>query len=417
MRRHQTPRVQGRKRPFYVGIDIGKTVHHAYVLDAEGTPCVPKVLAFPNTRAGYEQLYTLLAEATDRASPAEVTVGCEATGPYWLSLYEALSAQGYHVLVLNPLYVKARRGTTLRGTKTDPVDARLIAEILRREHVPVSHIPEASVQGLRELTRLRADLVAQIGDVKRRIISILDRTFPEFATCFNDVCGLTARTLLETWTLPDQLAAVPTARLAAVLARLSHGHFGAEKARAVKAAAEQSIGVRRAADASAFELQLLLRQIRDLERLVTDLDQEIGQRYSSVDRYLRTIPGVGAATAPAIYAEIGDIRRFTDSDQLVALVGVDPQLHESGQTAGQAKMSKRGSPYLRRAVWHAALTACRLDPMLQAIYDRQRQRGKHHLVALSHVANKLTRGIYAVLKGQRPYHPHYHSPPVPTGSH
>jgi transposase len=407
MPRRQTRPVQERKPPFYVGIDIGKAMHHAYVVDAEGTPCIPKVLAFANTRAGYTQLFTTLTEATAQAAPTEVTVGCEATGPYWLSLYEALVAQGYRVLVLNPFYVKARRGTTLRGTKTDPVDARLITEILQREHVPISHVPEATVQGLRELTRLRADLVAQIGDVKRRIISILDRTFPEFATYFNDVCGQAARTVLETWTLPEELAAVPTTRLAALLARLSHGHFGPEKARAVKEAAQQSIGVRRAADALAFELRLLLRQIRDLEHLVVELDREINQRYTGLAPYLRTIPGVGQTTAPAILAEIGDIRRFTDSDQLVALVGVDPQLHESGQTAGQAKMSKRGSPYLRRAVWHSALTACRLDPMFQAIYDRQRQRGKHHLVALSHVANKLTRVIYAVLKGQRPYAPHY----------
>ncbi len=293
MRRHHTPPVQGRKPPCYVGIDIGKPVHHADGLEADGTPCVPKVLALPHTRAGDEQLYAQLAEATDRESPAEVSVGCEATGPDWLSLYEALIAQGYHVLVLNPLDVKARRGTTLRGTKTDPVDARLMAEILRREPVPVAHIPEASVQGWRELTRLRAALVTQIGDVKRRISSSLERTFPALATCFHDVCGLTARTLVDTWTLPDPRAAVPTARLAAVLARLSHGHLGAEKARAVKAAAQPSIGGRRAADALAFERQLRLRQSRDLERLVIDLDQEIGRRYSRVDRYLRTIPGGG----------------------------------------------------------------------------------------------------------------------------
>lgn len=375
MRRCQPQAVQGHKPPFYMGIDIGKTLHHAYVVDAEGTPCVPKVVAFANTREGYTRLHALLAEATGQAAPAEVTIACEATGPYWLSLYEALTAQGYQVLVLNPLYVKARRGITLRGTKTDPVDARLIAEILQREHVPSSHVPAADVQGLRDLTRLRADLVAQIGDVKRRIISVLDRTFPEFATCFTDVCGQAARTLLETWTLPEELAAVPTARLAAVLTRLSHGHFGSEKARAVKEAAEQSIGVKRGADALAFELRLLLRQTRELEHLVAELDGEINRRYAALDPYLRTVPGLGAATAPAIYAEIGDIQRFNDSDQLVALAGVDPQLHESGQTAGQTKMSKRGSPYLRRAVWHAALTACRFDPLFQAIYDRQRKRG------------------------------------------
>jgi len=119
------------------------------------------------------------------------------------------------------------------------------------------------------------------------------------------------------------------------------------------------------------------------------------------------MPGCGPATAPAIDAEIGDVQRFTHSDQLVALVGVDPQLHQSGQSAGQAKMSKRGSPSLRRAMWHAALTASRRDPMFQRIDERQCQRGKHHLVALSHVANKRTRVIDAVLKGHRAYDPLY----------
>lgn len=386
-RRHARP-TKERKAPFFVGIDVGKQTHYAAVVDGDGTPCLPKALAFANTCDGYAQLYAAVAEATAQAPPSAVTVGCEATGPSWLNLSEALGGRGYRVLVLNPLYVKARRGTTLRGTKTDTVDAQLIADIIRREAVPTSHIPDAAVQGLRELTRLRADLVAQIGDMKRRIITVLDRTFPEFARCFGDVCSLTARAILEEWTLPEQLAAVPTAQLTAVIARVSRGHCGADTARAVHEAAQHSIGVRRGADALAFELRLLLRQVSYLERQVAELEQEISQRYRVLDTHLLTIPGLGPATAPAIYAEIGDIGRFTDSDQLVALVGVDPQLHQSGQTAGQTKMSKRGSPYLRRAVWHAALTASRCDPMFQAIYQRQRQRGKHHLVALSHVANK-----------------------------
>jgi Transposase len=91
------------------------------------------------------------------------------------------------VLVRNPLYVKARRGTTLRGTKTDPVEARLLAEILRREAVPTTLVPEAAVHGRRELTRRRAALVAQISDIKRRVITVLDRVFPAGATCVRGV--------------------------------------------------------------------------------------------------------------------------------------------------------------------------------------------------------------------------------------
>lgn len=131
MKGYEAAAVQERKAPFFLGIDVGKYTHYAYLLDANGTPCLPKAIAFANTRAGYARLEEHLQESTAPATPAEVTVGCEATGPYWLNLYEALNSQGYRVVVLNPLYVKARRGTTLRGTKTDTVDAQLIAAIGR----------------------------------------------------------------------------------------------------------------------------------------------------------------------------------------------------------------------------------------------------------------------------------------------
>ena len=253
---------------------------HVSVVEATGAPWAPKGLTSANTRAGARPLCTTRHEATLPAAPTAVTVGGEATGPEGLRLSEARIAQGYRVLVLTPFDVKARRGTTRRGTTTDPVDARLIAELRQREHVPSSPGPEATGQGLRALTRWRADLVAPMGDVTRRVISILDRTFPEVATYGRDGWGQAARTVSETWTLPDQLAAVPTARLA----RLSHGHFGAEKARAVKEAAPQRSGVRRAADALAFARRLLWRQIRALERLVAELDRGIQRRDAGVDQ-------------------------------------------------------------------------------------------------------------------------------------
>lgn len=189
MKRHDTAPVQAHQAPFFIGIDVGKKTHYVYGVDAEGIAGLPKATAIANTCEGYARLQELIEEATAHSVPTTVTVGCEATGPYWPNLYEFLTAQGYPMVVRNPFSVKARRGTTLRGTKTDTVDARLIAEIIRRHQVPLSHIPDAAVQGLRELTRLRADLVEQTSDVKRRVITVLDRTFPEFGNCFRDVCG------------------------------------------------------------------------------------------------------------------------------------------------------------------------------------------------------------------------------------
>lgn len=131
MRRQHVRPTQERHVPFIVGIDVGKRTHYAAVGDANGMACLPTTLKFASTREGYTQVQAAITDATAQASPSEMTIGCEATGPYWLSLYEALTHAGYRVLVLNPLYVQARRGTTWRGTKTDPVDAQLIATIIR----------------------------------------------------------------------------------------------------------------------------------------------------------------------------------------------------------------------------------------------------------------------------------------------
>jgi transposase len=233
------------------------------VVDAEGTPGVPKVLACANTRAGYPPWCTTLTEATAQAGPTKVTVGCEATGPYWLGRYEAFIAQGYRGRVLHPCYVKARR-----GSKTAAVAARLLNELLQREHGPSAPVPEAMVPGLRAVTRMRADVVSQSGDMQRRLSRMLDRTFPAFATAFRDVWGQAARPVVEMWPWPAPLAAVPTAPLATLLARLSHGHGGTEQARAVREAAQPRSGVRRAADALACALRLWLRQLRELEHRI-----------------------------------------------------------------------------------------------------------------------------------------------------
>lgn len=208
------------------------------------------------------------------ALPAEVPSACEATGPYWLSLYAVRRV----IRCSSSLLCLSRRGLTLRGPTTDPVDARLIAEIRPRGQVPAAHGPTAAVPGRRDVTRLRADLVAQIGDVKRRISRMVERTCPACAPCCTDVCGQAARTLWATWPLPEELAAGPTARLAAQLARLSHGHVGAEQARAGKAAAQQRIGGKRAADALACALRLRRRQSRALEGLGAELAREINRR-------------------------------------------------------------------------------------------------------------------------------------------
>ena len=110
--------------------------------------------------------------------------------------------------------------------------------------------------------------------------------------------------------------------------------------------------------------------------------------------------------AAVIYGEIGDVSRFSRVEQLVAFCGIDPTVYESGNFRGsRVHMSKRGSPYLRRAIWLAALSARRFDPELRAYYEKKLAEGKHTQSATGAVCRKILHRIFVILRDKRPYLP------------
>ena len=123
-----------------------------------------------------------------------------------------------------------------------------------------------------------------------------------------------------------------------------------------------------------------------------------------IPQHITSIPGIGLATGAAILSEIGDITRFESEEKLIAYAGIDATVYQSGQfQAAEAHMSKRGSPYLRHALWPAAAMAIRYDPSLKTYFDKKRTEGKAYGVALGAVCRKLLVRIYVILKEQRPY--------------
>jgi transposase len=192
--------------------------------------------------------------------------------------------------------------------------------------------------------------------------------------------------------------------LASLLAKASKGRFKQEKAEQIKRAASGSFDVRFAKDAFSFQLKQLIEQINFLERQLGDLDKEITKLLAQTNSVITTIPGIGAALGAAIVSEIGDIERFEAPGKLVAFAGLDASVNQSGEfTRTRGKLSKRGSPHPRRAIWIAASRACFCDEILSAYYQSLRARGKHHLTAVSAVARKMCNIIFVILKENRPY--------------
>ncbi|MFC2031309.1 IS110 family transposase [Chloroflexota bacterium] len=189
-----------------------------------------------------------------------------------------------------------------------------------------------------------------------------------------------------------------------MLQTASRGRFGQPKAEAIQSAARQSVGVGFLVDAVRVEMHCLLQQIDLLQEQVAQLDAAMAELMEQIPQYITSIPGIGLATGAAILGEIGDVHRFDTVDKLVAYAGIDPTVYQTGQfKASEAHMSKRGSPYLRHALWQAASMAIRYNPDLQAYYQAKRKEGKHHGTVIGAICRRLLAHIYVILKEQRPY--------------
>jgi len=386
---------------FYCGIDIAKRNHEASVIDADGKPLLDSV-TITNTQEGCEKLFSLFERLS--IDKDAVIIGMEATGHYWLSVYEYLTVQKYDVRVINPIQSDAFRKMYIRQTKNDSKDSFIIAQVMRFGQYSQTTLSDENTVAMRQLTRFRMALVDNCGDCKRRIIALLDQVFPEYADLFSDTFGTTSKELLLNYPTPDDMLAVSTRKLTTFLSKASHGRFGEEKAKEIRSAASNSFGVGFAKNAFAFQIKQLVEQLMFLEAQIEELDEQISYLLHQVNQVITTIPGIGDTLGAIIVSEIGDINRFDAPNKLVAFAGLDVKVTQSGEFTGTKQhISKRGSPYLRRAIWLAANRAAFCDPILAEYYQSLKVRGKHHLTAVGAVARKMCNIIFTILRENRPY--------------
>ena len=386
---------------FFVGIDIAKNSHEATVIDERGNIAV-KPFKFSNSLSGFEKFLTAIQNLSSDLSLFEF--GMEATGHYWLNLYTKLTDYNVAIHVINPVQSDALRGLYIRKTKNDAKDAFIIAELIRFGKYSETTLSDSELLSLRELTRQRFYLVDCVSDAKRKAVSFIDKIFPEYQTLFSDTFGATSVELLQTYTSPDVIAELDTELFTHFLKSVSHGRFGRSKAEEIQSVAKNTFGSFLFADSATLAIRQFIQQIKLLEEQIAEIEDFISEKFASFDCKLDTIVGVGTTLAASFLAEIGDITRFESPDKLAAFAGIDPSVKQSGEFNGtRNKMSKRGSPYLRRTFWLAAISGIRFNPALKSIYDKKCAQGKHHAVAVSAVMHKLCNIVFAMLKTNEPY--------------
>lgn len=387
---------------YFLGIDIAKTNHVASLINNNGDVVI-RAIKFTNSNEGFNKLLNTIQSKLGDLSNIEVAM--EATGHYWLSLYSALTDNNFNVSVYNPYQIKSYRcAYNNRKQKNDIIDSIIIADYLRVFGSKESKFPEEKLLSLKQLTRFRANIVANVSSLKVQVIGLLDKVFPEYKKLFCDTFGNTSKQLLLNCPTPDDIINISTTKLANLLSKNSKGRFNKDTALHIKEVAKSSFGIKFTTDACSFEIKQLINQIVFLESQIDAVSKEIKELYNKLDSHLLSVPGIGDNLAPIILAEIGDINNFDKPSKLIAFAGTDPSENQSGnKLSSNDKTSKRGSPYLRHAIYTASLVAISNEPELRAYYDKKISEGKHHFVALAGISRKLLTIIYYILKEDRDY--------------
>ena len=387
---------------YIVGIDIGKNHHEASIVSPEGKQ-IGRSLRFATTHKGADSLMRFIFKNIGN-SPC--VFGMEATGHYWYPIYSFLKAKGYTICVINPIQSDSLRKMYIRQTKNDSIDSFLIAEVIRFGQFGTTSMADENILAMRQLCRYRDSVISSRTEIKLRIGTIMEQIFPEYEKQFSSLWVSTSMGILEKYLTPENIENAPIDELFEIIKDKSHNRLTKAKAISIKEAAADTFGIKIAQDAFSFQLKQLIDRMNFLDKQIEALDIEIMKYYEQFDCYLHTIPGIGIIGAATILAEIGDISRFKNSSALVAFAGIDPTVRQSGEfNSTHNHMSKRGSPYLRHAIFLAATTCSFHNSPLNAYYKKKRDQGKHHLTATGAVARKLTTVIYAVLRDSKPYEP------------
>ena len=386
-----------------VGIDVSKDKHDCFILNSEGE-VLADVFTIPNNRDGFE---TLLQRIRSCALPADkIKVGLEATGHYSYNILGFLLDSGLATYVINPLHTNLyRKSLSLRKTKTDRIDARTIAAMLMSDVDLKSYTDTAyHNEELKSLTRYRFDKVRQRAKLKQSVARLVNILFPELETLVPNLHMASIYALLSELPGAQQIAAAHLTHLKALLEDASKGRYGRDKALEIREAARRSIGSKM--PAKSLELRHTIQLIRELDKEIDEVEAAIEEIMNYIQSLITTIPGMGIRMGAMILAEVGDFANFDSPDKILAYAGLSPSTYESGKlkaTGTYAHMEKRGSRYLRYAIFNATKYVCHWDPTFAAYLAKKRAEGKHYNVAISHAAKKLVRVIYALQKSGQAY--------------
>ena len=388
----------------YVGIDVAKDKHDCFITNSDGEVLF-KPFIISNNREGFETLFQKIKSVSDDLN--KIKIGLEATGHYSYNLLGFLLDKGLTTFVINPLHTNLyRKSLSLRKTKTDKVDSRTIATMMMSD-MNLKSYSDTSYHNeeLKSLTRYRFNKVKERAKLKSSVSRLVCILFPELEKLVPTIHMPSIYALLSEFPSAEAVANAHLTRLSKLLSGSSKGRYRKDTAVMFRDAARSSIGSHM--PAKSLELKHTIKLIQELTAEIDEIEAAIKQIMDEeIQSPILTIPGISYRMGAMILAEIGDFSRFDSADKILAYAGMSPSTYQSGQLDNcYSHMEKRGSRYLRYALYNATKYVCHWDESFRAYLEKKRSEGKHYNVAISHAAKKLVRLIFAMEKSGKAYLP------------
>ena len=384
-----------------VGIDVAKNKHDCLITNSDGE-ILANSFTIPNSLEGFQSLCSKILACSTNDS--QIKIGLEATGHYSNNISEFLLNKNFPVFIINPLHTSLyRKSQSFRKTKTDKLDTLTICSMLQTQkltpYAPVSY----HSQELKSLTRYRFRLVDECSKLKVSFSRLMTIIFPELEPIVKNIQVNSVYHLMKKWPSAKEISKCHLSTLTNLLITNSKGHYRMEKAIIIRDAAKNSIGT--CTPMQSLELVQTIDRILLLRSQISVIEENIECIMKQIDSPMTTIPGISTQTAAVIYAEVGDFSRFSSAEKILAFAGMEPSVYQSWEySSTHGKMVKRGSKYLRRTLFLAAENVSHREPSFAAYLAKKRSEGKHYNVAISHVAKKLLRTIYAMEEKHQAYH-------------
>jgi transposase len=388
-----------------VGLDIAKGESVGQIFLDKSTPH-GKSFYIEHTSDGLNHFHEMLREV-ETLTGTQPTIIFESTGHYHTPVSHFLEQQNYAFIIVNPLVAhQAKKSSSLRKVKTDAIDAYRLCELYYKEEFEPFKKRGLQLLNLRSLTRQHESITGLCIQVKLQFQAVLDQVFPEYKGVFGDLYSKVSLRFLSEFPTAESALAATENELADKVAQLCPSRskgWASDRAAKIVASAVRNPFRSPRLQTQLFSLQMYIQMLLQYQEHLSTLENKIDALATDIEEYqiIQSIPGIGGKIAATMISEIGEIDRFNHPKKLVAFAGVDPSVFSSGKfIATINRITKRGSSRLRHSLFVAVLCSLRKSgsKRLKAFYDRKREEGKPHKVAVIACVNKLLHWIYALLK-------------------